>query len=119
MPKVKGGPRARKRHKKILRLAKGYRGTRSKLFRRAHEAVLRAGEHSFAGRKQRRRDIRRLWITRLTGALSSYDINYSKFMSGLKKADIKINRKMLSQLAIEDPTTFGKIVEKAKTTAEP
>lgn len=116
MPRVKGGPRARRKHKKILKLAKGYSESRSKTFKRANEAVIRAGEHAFAGRKQRKRQMRRLWITRLNGALSSHDVKYSRFIKGLKDAKIDLNRKMLSDLAIHDPTTFTKVVEKVKKT---
>jgi large subunit ribosomal protein L20 len=115
MPRVKGGPRARARHKKILKMAKGYRMTRSKLFRRANEAVIRAGEHSFAGRKQRKRDFRKLWISRLTGALTQYDIKYSRFINALSKAKIELNRKMLSEMAINDPKTFEEIVNSVKS----
>jgi large subunit ribosomal protein L20 len=114
MTRVKGGPRARQRHKKVLKLAKGYRGTRSKTFKRANEPVLRAGEHAFAGRKQRRRDLRRLWIARLSGALTKYEINYSTFIKGLKDAKIELNRKMLSEMAIHDPKAFEKVVLEVK-----
>lgn len=114
MPRVKGGPRARKRHKKILKLAKGYRGTRSTLYRRANEAVLRAGEHAFRGRKERKRDFRKLWITRINGALTPYELSYSRFVNGLKKANVELNRKMLSEMAINDPESFKAIVEKVK-----
>jgi large subunit ribosomal protein L20 len=116
MTRVKGGPRARKRHKKVLKLAKGYREHRSKTYRRANEAVLRAGEHAFAGRKQRKRQMRRLWISRINGALSSHDVKYSRFIKGLKDAKINLNRKMLSDLAIHDPNAFEKVVEKVKKT---
>ena len=111
MPRVKGGPRAHKRHKKVLKLAKGYRGSRSKRYKRAHEAVIRAGEHAFAGRRIRRRDIRRLWITRISGALTGKDINYSRFIQGLNSSNITLNRKMLSEIAIDDPTAFDKVVD--------
>ena len=115
MARSKGsGVRTRRRHKKILKLAKGFRGTRSKLQKRAHEAVLRAGEHSFEGRKNRKRDMSRLWIARINGALDKFDINYSRFMNGLKKAKIELNRKMLSEIAINDPLGFKEIVEKVK-----
>ncbi len=116
MTRVKGGPRARRRHKKIIKMAKGYRGTRSRLYRRANEAVLRAGEHAFIGRKQRKRQMRRTWITRLNAALDAHDIKYSRFIKALKDNNIKLNRKMLSEIAISDPKTFEKIVEKAKKT---
>jgi large subunit ribosomal protein L20 len=114
MPRVKGGPRARRKHKKILKLAKGYRGSRSKLYKRANEAVLRAGEHAFAGRRKRRRDLRRLWITRINAGLKPHNINYSSFIKGLKDAKIEVNRKILSDLAVKDPKAFEQIVSKAK-----
>lgn len=115
MPRVKGGVRTHRKHKKILILAKGYRGTRSKLYRRAHEAVIRSGEHAFAGRRKRRRDFRRLWITRISAALSSTDLNYSSFVKALKSAHIELDRKVLSDMAINDPKAFEQIVVKAKS----
>jgi large subunit ribosomal protein L20 len=114
MPRVKGGPRAHAKHKKILKMAKGYRMSRSKLVRRANEAVIRAGEHAFSGRKLRKRDMRRLWITRLSGALTPYDVNYSRFMNALKKANVNLNRKVLSDMAINDPKAFEQVVNSVK-----
>lgn len=114
MPRVKGGPRARKKHKKVIKSAKGYRMTRSKLFKRANEAVLRAGEHAFHGRKERKRDFRRLWIQRISAALTDYDLNYSRFINLLREKDIRLNRKTLSQMAIIDPEGFKAVVEKAQ-----
>jgi len=114
MPRVKGGFRTRRKHNKILRLAKGYRGTRSKLVKRSHEAVLRAGEHAFEGRRNRRRNMRTLWIVRINGALSSFGVNYSRFMAGLKKAKIELNKKMLAEVAINDPKGFETVVERVK-----
>lgn len=114
MPRVKGGPRARKKHKKIIKMAKGYRGTRSKLYKRANEAVLRSGEHAFAGRKKRRRDLRKLWITRINAALKPHKIPYSRFVNALKKADIELDRKVLAELAVNDPQAFEQVVSKAK-----
>jgi len=114
MPRVKGGPRAHQKHRKVIKLAKGYRGSRSKLYKRANEAVIRAGEHAFAGRKIRKRDIRRLWITRINGALTAFDMPYNKFIQGLKQANIELNRKVLSELAINDPKAFEQVVTKAK-----
>lgn len=111
MPRVKGGTRTRKIHKKVLNLAKGYRGTRSRLFKRANEAVVRAGEHAFEGRKQRKRDMRRLWIVRISGALMAHDMKYSQFMHGLKTANINLNRKILSEMAIHDPKGFESVVK--------
>lgn len=115
MSRVKGGFRTNRKHKKILKLAKGYRGTRSKLVKRAHEAVLRAGEHSFEGRRKRPGDMRQLWISRINSALRKHEIMYSRFIAGLKKSKIELNRKMLSEIAINDPKAFDEIVEKVKT----
>ncbi|GIW69646.1 MAG: 50S ribosomal protein L20 [Patescibacteria group bacterium] len=114
MPRVKGGTRTRAKHKKALKLAKGYRGTRNRLFKRAQEAVIRAGEHAFEGRKQRKRDMRRLWIARISGALTQYEMKYSRFISGLKKSGILLNRKTLSEMAIHDPKAFEKVVNTVK-----
>ncbi|OGC68714.1 50S ribosomal protein L20 [candidate division WWE3 bacterium RIFOXYC1_FULL_39_7] len=114
MPRVKGGPRGHRKHRKIVALAKGFRGSRNRLFKRANEGVVRALEHAFAGRRQKRRDLRRLWITRITAALTDSGINYSRFMSALKNTNIELNRKVLSEMAINDPKAFGDVVEKAK-----
>jgi large subunit ribosomal protein L20 len=114
MPRTKGGNRTRKRHKKVIKQAKGYRGTRSKLYKRANEAVLRAGEHAFAGRRKRRRDLRRLWITRINAALTPHNLNYSRFIKGLKEANIQLDRKILADLAVSDPKAFEQVVAKAK-----
>lgn len=112
MTRVKGGPRARKRHKKIIQAAKGYRGTRRKLFKRAHEAYLRAGQHAYVGRRLKKRDMRRLWIRRINAALTEFNLPYSRFVKLLKDAKIELDRKILAQMAAEDPETFKKIVEK-------
>lgn len=114
MARAKDGFRTKRKHKKILKLAKGYRGSRSKLIKRANEAVLRAGEHSFEGRRNRRRDFRTLWISRINSALSKHNIMYSRFMNALKNSKIEINRKMLSEIAVNDPKAFDEIVDKAK-----
>jgi large subunit ribosomal protein L20 len=114
MPRVKGNRKDHRKHKKVLKLTKGYRGTRSKLFKRANEASVRAGEHAFAGRRQRRRDMRRLWIARINAALIPFDIKYSRFIDGLNKSDIKLNRKVLSEMAINDSKAFKDVVEKVK-----
>ncbi len=114
MPRVKGGPRAHAAHKKVLKLASGYRGSRNRLFRRAQEAVIRAGEHAFEGRKQRKRDMRRLWISRISAALRQYDVMYSRFIASLKKDHIELDRKMLSEIAINDSKAFEQIVIKSK-----
>jgi large subunit ribosomal protein L20 len=114
MPRVRGGFKTNRRHKKILKLAKGYRGTRSKLIKRANEAVLRAGEHAFEGRRKRKGDMRQLWISRVNAALRKHDIMYSRFVNGLKKSKIELNKKMLSEIAINDPKSFDEIVAKVK-----
>ncbi len=114
MAHVKGAMMTRKRRKKTLKLAKGYFGAKSKLFRTAKEAVMKSGQYAYIGRKHKKRDFRRLWITRISAACKMNDINYSTFMNGLKKAGIEMNRKMLSEIAIADPAAFTSIVETAK-----
>ena len=114
MARVKGALNTRKRHKKILKLAKGYYGAQSKQFRTANQAVMRAMQNAYIGRKRRKRDFRRLWITRISAAAKMNGMNYSTFMNGLKKANINLNRKMLSEIAIADPAAFAKLVETAK-----
>ena len=114
MARVKGAMNTRKRHKKILKLAKGYRGAKSKLFRTANQAVMKSLVYSYIGRKQKKRDFRKLWIARINAAARMNGISYSSFMNGLKKADITLNRKMLSEIAIADPAAFTALVEKAK-----
>lgn len=115
MPRVKGGVRARKRHKKILKLAKGYRGTRSKLFRVANQQVIRSMAFAYAHRKDRKGDFRKLWIARINAAARMNGISYSRLINGLKLAGVDINRKMLSELAISDAQAFSQLVEVAKT----
>ena len=114
MARVKGAMATRKRRKRVLKLAKGYRGAKSKNFRTAKQAVMKSLVYAYIGRKQRKRDFRRLWITRISAAAKLNGINYSQFMNGLKKAEININRKMLSEIAISDPQAFTALVEKAK-----
>ena len=114
MARVKGALNTRKRHKKILKLAKGFRGAESKQFRIANQAVMRSMQNAYVGRKRRKRDFRRLWITRISAACKQNGMNYSTFMNGLKKAGIDLNRKMLSEIAISDPTAFTALVESAK-----
>ena len=114
MARVKGGLNAKKKHNRILKLAKGYRGARSKQYRVAKQAVMRALTSSFAGRKQRKREFRQLWIARINAACRMNGISYSKFMYGWKLADITINRKMLSEMAINDAAGFASLVETAK-----
>ena len=114
MARVKGAMMTRKRRKKVLKLAKGYFGAKSKHFKMAKEQVMKSGNYAFAGRKMRKRDFRRLWITRISAACRMNGVNYSSFMNGLKKAGIELNRKMLSELAINDAAGFTALVEKAK-----
>ena len=115
MARVKGAMATRKRHKRVLKLAKGYRGAKSKLFRTAKQAVMKSLSYAYIGRKQKKRDFRRLWITRISAACKINGTTYSKFMNGLKKAEINMNRKMLSEIAIADPEAFTALVEKANT----
>jgi large subunit ribosomal protein L20 len=112
--RIKGGPRGHRKKVKLLGLARGYRGARSKLLKKANEAVVRSGEHAFAGRKIRRRDFRRLWIARLSGALSTENILYSRFIAGLKKAGIALDRKSLSELAYSDTEGFKAVLDTIK-----
>ena len=114
MARVKGGVGAKKKHNRTLKLAKGYRGARSKQYRVAKQSVMRALTSSYAGRKQRKREFRQLWITRINAAARMNDISYSKLMHGLKLAGVDINRKMLSEMAISDPEGFAKLVAVAK-----
>ncbi len=114
MARVKGALATRKRRKRVLKLAKGYRGAKSKQFRTAKQAVMKSLVYAYIGRKQRKRDFRRLWITRISAAAKMNGINYSQFMNGLKKAGINMNRKMLSEIAIAVPAAFTALVEKAK-----
>ena len=114
MARVKGALATRKRRKRVLKLAKVYRGAKSKLFRTAKQAVMKSLVYAYTGRKLRKRDFRKLWITRISAAAKMNGINYSRFMNGLKKANIDMNRKMLSEIAIADPKAFAELVEKAK-----
>ena len=114
MARIKGGLNAKKKHNRVLKLAKGYRGARSKQYRVAKQSVMRALTSSFAGRKQRKRQFRRLWIARINAAARMNGLSYSRCMYGLKLAEIDINRKMLSEMAISDPEGFASLVETAK-----
>ena len=114
MARVTGGMTTRRRHKKILKLVKGYRGGKSKLFRVANEAVMKSLVYAYKGRRLKKRDFRRLWITRISAACKMNGMNYSTFMCGLKKAGITMNRKMLSEIAIHDAAAFTMLVEQAK-----
>ncbi|MCI9256405.1 50S ribosomal protein L20 [Oscillospiraceae bacterium 42-9] len=114
MARVKGAMMTRKRRKKVLKLAKGYWGSKSRHFKMAKQAVMKSGNYAYIGRKQRKRDFRRLWITRISAGCHLNGMNYSTFMNGLKKAGVTLNRKMLSEIAIADPQAFAALVEKAK-----
>ncbi len=114
MARVKGAMMTRKRRNKTLKLAKGYWGAKSKHFKMAKQAVMKSGNYAYIGRKQKKREFRQLWITRISAAAKMNGMNYSTLMNGLKKAEITLNRKMLSEIAINDPAGFTAIVEKAK-----
>ena len=115
MARVKGRLGAKKRHNRTLKLAKGYRGARSKQYRVAKQSVMRALEESYTGRKQKKRQFRQLWIARINAAARMNGLSYSKFMYGLKLAEVNVNRKMLSEMAISDPEGFASLVEVAKS----
>lgn len=115
MARIKGGLNAKKRHNKVLKLAKGYRGARSKQYRVAKQSVMRALTESFAGRKQKKRQFRQLWIARINAAARMNGLSYSKLMYGLKLADVEINRKMLSEMAINDASGFTALADVAKS----
>ena len=114
MSRVKRGVTAHARHKKILALAKGFRGRRKNVFRIAKQAVMKAGQYAYRDRRTRKRVFRQLWIARINAAARQQGVTYSKFMAGLKKAQIGIDRKVLAELAVSDPAAFGSIVEKVK-----
>lgn len=114
MARIKGAMMTRKRRKKVLKLAKGYFGSKHKLFRTAKQQVMKSGNYAYIGRKQKKRNFRSLWITRISAGCKANGINYSTFMNGLKKADVTLNRKMLSEIAIHDAAAFTALVEKAK-----
>ena len=114
MARIKGALMTRKRRNKMLKAAKGYWGAKSKHFKMAKQAVLKSGNYAFAGRKMKKRDFRKLWITRISAQAKVNGMNYSTFMHGLKKAGIDLNRKMLSEIAIADPAAFAALAEKAK-----
>ena len=115
MARIKGGLGAKKRHNRVLKLAKGYRGARSKQYRVAKQSVMRALATSYAGRKERKRQFRRLWIARINAAARLNGLSYSKFMYGLKLAEVEINRKMLAEMAVNDAESFKALAEVAKS----
>jgi len=114
LPRVKGGPRAHRRHKKVLKLTKGYYDTRHRNFRRANEAMLGALSDAYRDRRRRKRDFRRLWITRINAAARKHGLSYSRFMHGLRTAGVAIDRKLLADIAIRDVPGFARLVEVAK-----
>ena len=118
MARIKGAVMTRKRRKKVLKLAKGYFGAKSKLFKTAKEAVMKSGNYAYIGRRLKKRDFRKLWITRISAAAKMNGMNYSTFMNGLKKAGIEMNRKMLADLAVNDANGFAALVKSAKSALE-
>ena len=114
MARIKRAMMTRKRRKKTLKMAKGYFGAKSKRFKMAKQAVMKSGNYAYIGRKQKKRDFRRLWIARISASVAPYGMNYSTFMNGVKKAGIEMNRKSLSEMAIQDSAAFAAVVEKAK-----
>ena len=118
MARVKNGATTKARHKKVLKQAKGYFGSKHRLYRTANEQVMHSGKYAFRDRKQKKRDFRKLWITRINAACRQNDISYSKFINGLNKAEIDINRKMLSEIAIDNPKAFAELVNVAKDALE-
>lgn len=114
MARIKGAIMTRKRRNKVLKLAKGYYGSKHSLFKTAKQAVMKSGQYAYIGRKQKKRDFRRLWISRISAAAKMNGMNYSTFINGLKKANIDLNRKMLSEIAISDPAAFTALAEQAK-----
>ena len=114
MARIKGATMSRKRRNKVMKMAKGYYGSKSSLFKTAKQAVMKSGQYAYVGRKQKKRDFRRLWITRISAACKLNGMNYSTFMNGLNKAGITLNRKMLSEIAIAAPAAFTALTEKAK-----
>ena len=114
MARIKGAMMTRKRRKKVLKLAKGYYGAKSRLFKTAKEAVMKSGQYAYIGRKQRKRDFRRLWIARINAAAKINGMNYSTLMNGLKKAGVTLNRKMLAELAVSDAAAFTALADQAK-----
>lgn len=114
MARIKGATMSRKRRNKVMKMAKGYYGSKSSLFKTAKQAVMKSGQYAYVGRKQKKRDFRRLWITRISAACKLNGMNYSTFMNGLKKSGITLNRKMLAEIAVNDAAGFTALTEKAK-----
>ncbi|RME43050.1 MAG: 50S ribosomal protein L20 [Chloroflexi bacterium] len=118
MPRVKGGPRTRRRHKKVLKATKGQWGARSRLFKRANEALLKSRAYAYRDRRRKKRDFRRLWIQRINAASRAHDLSYGRFMYGLKRAGVDLNRKVLADIAVREPDTFAELVAVAKEAAQ-
>ena len=114
MPRVKRGVTAKARHKKIMKLAKGYYGARSRVYRVAKQAVIKAAQYAYRDRRQRKRQFRALWVQRINAAAREHGLSYSRFINGLSKASIELDRKVLADIAVDDPTGFAKLVESAK-----
>jgi len=114
LTRIKAGPAGHARHKQVLKLTKGHRGTKHTLYRRAHESMLKALSYAYRHRRERKGDFRRLWITRINAAARLEDLSYSSFMNGLRKAEVKVDRKMLAELAVNDRVTFSQLVAIAK-----
>ncbi|MFQ6057448.1 MAG: 50S ribosomal protein L20 [Anaerolineae bacterium] len=114
MPRVKGGPQTRRRRKKVLKLTEGQKGARHRVFRRASEARLHALAYAYRDRRNRKRDFRRLWITRINAAAREHGLSYSRFMSGLRRAGVELDRKILADIAVRDATTFAQLAEVAR-----
>jgi large subunit ribosomal protein L20 len=114
LTRVKGGPRARRRHKKVLKLTKGQRGTKHSLYRRAHEAMLKSLVYAYRDRRRKKRDFRRLWISRINAAARQHGVPYNRFMAGLRQAGVELDRKVLADLAVNDAAAFAQLVEVAK-----
>lgn len=117
MPRVKRGVMARASHKKVLKQAKGYYGARSRIFRAANQAVIKAGQYAYQGRKQRKRQFRSLWIVRVHAAVNQLGLSYNRFMHGLKKLNIELDRKILAEMAVNNPQEFNRLVEQVKQLA--
>jgi large subunit ribosomal protein L20 len=115
MPRVKRGVTARARHKKVLKAAKGYRGARSRVYRVAKQAVIKAGQYAYRDRRQRKRQFRRLWIARINAAARMHGLSYSRFINGLKRSSVEVDRKVLADIAVFDQTAFAALVECAKS----
>ncbi len=118
MPRVKGGPQTRRRHKRVLKETKGQWGARSRLFRRANEALMKSRAYAYRDRRQKKRDFRRLWIQRINAASREHDLSYSQFIHGLKQAGVELNRKVLADIAVREPDIFAELAAVAREAAQ-